>query len=178
MYELTKLQFTYRYMLSLNTLGYTYKLSIQTVVQKQYQRIINDAANRFRPQIPLEGWLRTVRKALGISGAQLARKMGVTRARVAQAEHAELSGGATLKSMQTAADAMGCRFVYAIVPEKRIEDIIAAQARRKALALVRTTSTHMALESQNLPDDKIAAEVDRIANELLREMPPDFWNDK
>jgi hypothetical protein len=36
----------------------------------------------------------------------------------------------------------------------------------------------MALESQNLSNEKIAAEVDRIANELAREMPPDFWSDK
>jgi hypothetical protein len=27
---------------------------------------------------------------------------------------------------------MGCRFVYAVAPDKRIEDVIAAQARKKA----------------------------------------------
>ena len=113
-----------------------------------------------------------------MSGAQLAKKMGVTRARVAQAEQAELSGGATLKSMQAAAEAMGCRFVYAVVPEKRIDDLIAAQARKKALALVGAASTHMALEAQTLPAVKIAQEAERLSRELAREMPPDFWNDK
>jgi predicted DNA-binding mobile mystery protein A len=112
-----------------------------------------------------------------MSGARLAKKMGVTRARVAQAEHAELSGGATLKSMQAAAEAMGCRFVYAVVPDKRIEDVIVAQARKKALALVGTASTHMALESQNLPKDKIAQEVERLTRDLVREMPSDFWSE-
>jgi predicted DNA-binding mobile mystery protein A len=80
--------------------------------------------------------------------------------------------------MQAAAEAMGCRFVYAIVPEKRIEDVITAQARKKAMALVGTASTHMALESQTLPKDKIAQEVERLMREIAREMPPDFWIDK
>jgi predicted DNA-binding mobile mystery protein A len=153
-------------------------MSVKTTVQQQYQRIVDAATSHPGPRTPPEGWLRTVRKALGMSGAQLAKRMGVTRARVAQAENAELSGGATLKSMQAAAEAMGCRFVYAIVPEKRIEDVIMAQARKKAIALVGTASTHMALESQTLPKDKIAQEVERLTREIAQEMPPDFWSDK
>jgi predicted DNA-binding mobile mystery protein A len=103
--------------------------------------------------------------------------MGVTRARVAQAEQAELSGGATLKSMQAAAEALGCRFVYAVVPERLTEDVIKAQARKKALALVATASLHMALESQTVPKERTAEEVERLARELARDMPPDFWSD-
>jgi len=153
-------------------------MSVKTIVRQQYQRIADNAASHAGLQTPLEGWLRTVRNALGMSGAQLARKMGVTRARVAQAERAERSGGITLKSMQATAEAMGCRFVYAIVPPERIEDIIMAQARKKAMAVVGTASKHMALENQTLPNDKIAQEVERLTQEIAREMPPDFWNDK
>jgi predicted DNA-binding mobile mystery protein A len=153
-------------------------MRVKKVVQQQYQNIVDAAATTLSgSSVPPEGWLRTVRKALGMSGAQLGKRMGLTRARIAQAEHVELTGGATLKSMQAAAEAMGCRFVYAIVPDKRIEDVIAAQARKKAAALVGTASTHMALESQNLPKDQIASEVARVEGELAREMPPDFWSD-
>jgi predicted DNA-binding mobile mystery protein A len=153
-------------------------MSMKDLVHQQYQRLVDTAATHRVLKRPPEGWLRTVRKALGMSGAELGKRMGRTRARIAQAEHLELTGGATLKSMQAAAEAMGCRFVYAIVPEKRVEDVIAAQARKKAAALVGTASTHMALESQNLPQDKIAAEIERVAGELAREMPPGFWSDK
>jgi predicted DNA-binding mobile mystery protein A len=104
--------------------------------------------------------------------------MGVTRARVAQAEHAELAGGITLKSMRAMAEAMGCRFVYAIVPQGRIDDVIMAQAREKAKAVVGTASQHMALEGQTLPNDKIAQEIERLTQEIAREMPPDLWSDK
>jgi predicted DNA-binding mobile mystery protein A len=153
-------------------------MNVKTIALQQYQRIVDKAAPHATLQTPPEGWLRTARKALGMSGAQLAKKMGLTRARIAQAEQAELHGGVTLKSMQATAEAMGCRFVYAIVPPHRIEDIIMEQARKKAKAIVGTASKHMALESQTLPKDKIAKEVDRLAEDMAREMPSDLWSDK
>jgi predicted DNA-binding mobile mystery protein A len=155
-------------------------MSVKTIVQQQYRSIVDSAAATAAGlKTPPEGWLRTVRNALCMSGAQVAKKMGVTRARVTQAEHAELTGGVTLKSMQATAEAMGCRFVYAIIPPSgRIEDIITTQARKKAMAIIGTASKHMALEDQALPDDKIAQEVERLTREIAQEMPPDFWSDK
>ena len=155
-------------------------MSVKTTAQQQYRSIVDSAATTVAGlTTPPEGWLRSVRKALGMSGAELARKMGVTRARVTQAEHAELSGGVTLKSMQATAEAMGCRFVYVIIPSSgRIEDVITAQARKRAMAIVGTASKHMALENQKLPDDKIAEEVERLTREIAQEMPPDCWSDK
>ena len=153
-------------------------MSVKAIVQQQYRSIVDGAATSYAAlKVPPEGWLRTVRNALGMSGAELAKKMGVTRARVTQAEKAELTGGVTLKSMKATAEAMGCRFVYAIVPPGRIEDIVMAQARKKAMAIVGTASKHMALENQALPNDKMAKEVDRLAHEIAREMRSDFWSD-
>jgi predicted DNA-binding mobile mystery protein A len=153
-------------------------MSVKTIARQQYQRIVDNAASNAALQTPPEGWLRTVRNALGMSGSQLAKKMGVSRARIAQVEQAELRGGVTLKSMQATAEAMGCRFVYAIVPPGRVEDVITAQARKKATAVVSTASKHMALEAQTLPNDKMAQEVERLTHEIAQEMSPDFWSDK
>ena len=155
-------------------------MSVRTVIQSQYRGLVdNAAANLIGLKLPPEGWLRTVRSALGMSGAEVARKLGVTRARVAAAERDELDGGISLKSMQAMAEAMGCRFVYAIIPPSgHIEDLILAQARKKALAIVGLTSTHMALEDQKLPDATIAQEVERLTREIARERPSDFWSEK
>ena len=74
-------------------------MSVKTIVQQQYRNIVDNAAASVAGlKTPPEGWLRTVRRALGMSGAKVAKKMRVTRARVTQAEHAELTGGVTLKS--------------------------------------------------------------------------------
>ena len=152
-------------------------MTVKTVVRQQYQRLVDSASSCAGLRTPPEGWLRTVRKALGMSGAQLAKIMEVTRARVAQAEHAELSGGATLKSMQAAAEAMGCRFVYAIVPEKRLR-IQSSRRPEKRPWLSSARPARTWLWKAELPDDKIAQEVERLTRELAREMPSDFWNDQ
>ena len=145
----------------------------------QYRAIAARAAPLSHVVTPGEGWIATIRKALGMSGAELGRRLGVTRARVSQAERAEREGGITLKAMEDFAEAMGCRFVYAIVPpEGRVESLVAAQARRKAEALVARASAHMALERQALPEKKTRAEVERLARELMEDMPPDFWSEK
>lgn len=152
-------------------------MSVRQAVREQYQALV-DLTQGSNIAIPVEGWIRTVRKALGMSGAQLARRMGVTRARIAQAEKAELDGGATLKSMRATAEAMGCRFVYAFVPPDSIENVVLQQARKKAQAIVGRAGMHMALEDQAVPESRAQREVTRLANELLVKMPPDFWEDQ
>jgi predicted DNA-binding mobile mystery protein A len=154
-------------------------MSLKHTIRQQYQTLADRAFSQTASlQTPPEGWIRTMRKALGMSGAQLARRMGVTRARISNAEQAEMSGGATLKSMKATAQAMDCRFVYAIVPNESIEAMIAARAHRKAEAIVGIASGHMALESQTLPEEKNLSEKERLAAELAREMPSGFWDDK
>ncbi len=155
-------------------------MSIEQIVAKQYRDKVNEAVKQLRgfSAHPPEGWLRTVRTALGMSGTQLAKRLGVTKARVSKAEHDEPSGSITLKSMQAMAEAMGCRFVYAVIPEKEIEEMIKQQALKKARAQVRAASTHMALEAQSLNDEQLTFEVQRIAKEIVEKMPSDLWNNE
>lgn len=154
-------------------------MSVKRLAALQYRALVDGAAPLARIAMPRDGWLATVRKALGMSGAELARRLGVTRARVSQAERSEAEGGITLKAMEQFAEAMGCRFVYAIVPpDGRIESLVAAQARKKAEAIVAKASIHMALEKQALPERKNRAEVERLARELMEDPPPGFWSEK
>ncbi len=154
-------------------------MSFKNIVAKQYQEKVDRAAEAVRlVDMPTEGWICTLRKALNMSAAELARRLGKSRALVSNTEKAELVGGVTLKTMMSMAEAMGCRVVYAIVPEERIERTLAAQAEKKARLLVVKSSQHMALEAQNLTPKQMDAEVKRIAQELLRDMPSDFWRDK
>lgn len=154
-------------------------MGIEAIVLKQYRDKVNQAVIRFDGySMPRsEGWLKTVRKALGMSGAQLAKRLGVTKGRVSQAESGELSGGVTLRSMQSMAEAMDCRFVYAIVPRKDIESMINDQAVIKAKARVKAASTHMALEAQSLDKHALDSEIERIASEIMSKMPSDFWSE-
>ena len=154
-------------------------MSIHSTVLRQYRDKLDRAAVQTRDlQLPPQGWLRTAREALGMTGATLGRRLGLTRARISQAEAGELNGSVSLKTMQNMAAAMGCRFVYAIVPLGSIDDAVLAQARKQAARLVSRASGHMALEDQALSPKRIDAEVERLARGLAEKPPADFWDDK
>lgn len=153
-------------------------MSIKAIVSRQYQDILDRAGKAVSTlTLPPEGWLCTARKALRMSGAQLARRLGVSRAQVSQTEKSELSGGVTLKTMHNMAEAMGCRFVYAIVPEQDSQSLIEKQAHKKAQLLVEQANQQMALEGQTLNTQQIQFEIARLQKELLEKMPSDFWDD-
>ena len=68
-------------------------MSIDKIVAKQYRDRVNQAVSQFgdvaiQPNhgLPEEGWLRTVRTALGMTGTQLAKKLGVTKDRFFKSE--------------------------------------------------------------------------------------------
>ena len=154
-------------------------MNVKDTARKQYVRIVDRAAQQLESvQKPSEGWLSVLRKALGMSGAEVAARMGVSRGAVYQAERNEREGAITINQMQKLAEAMGGRFVYAIVPEGSVEDVIRAQARRKAEARIRRASAHMALEKQSLPSAQTRQRIEELADELVRDMPPDFWEVK
>ncbi|GAC31062.1 transcriptional regulator, XRE family [Paraglaciecola polaris LMG 21857] len=153
-------------------------MSMKRLVVKQYRENVNRAREMLDGlSMPSEGWLRTVRKALDMSGAQLGRRLGVTRAAISKREKDELSGSITIKSMQQMAESMGCKFVYAIVPETEIEEVVLKRARLKAMQQVRNAGVHMALESQLIAEGKLLAEVERLAKEMIDKPSSDLWND-
>jgi predicted DNA-binding mobile mystery protein A len=153
-------------------------MGINRIVAKQYRDKVNQAFHQLGSlSMPPEGWLRTVRHALGMSGPQMAKRLAVTKARISRAEQDELRGSVTLKTMQNMAEAMNCRFVYAVVPDQEIEEMIKKRALQKAREQVNSASTHMALEAQALNDEQLAFEIDRIASGIVEKMPSDLWND-
>jgi predicted DNA-binding mobile mystery protein A len=143
---------------------------------RQYARLLDKAAQQLAGlNAPKDGWIAMMRKALGMSAPDLARRMGVTKAAIYQVERKECEGGVTLRHMERLAEALGGRFVYAIVPEGSVDDILRTQARRKAESIVRRASAHMALEQQSLTSAQLHEEIDRLADELLHTHPSDFW---
>jgi predicted DNA-binding mobile mystery protein A len=97
---------------------------------------------------PREGWLRTLRMALGLSTGQLAERLGARQPRVLQLEKGEISDTATLASLRKAADALDCDLVYALVPRKPLEQMVRDQVDTVAKQELATVSHSMALEEQ------------------------------
>jgi len=127
---------------------------------------------------PPKGWLRAIRDALGMTTAQLAHRIGVTQPRIVELEQSEVSGAVTLHSLQRAAEALGCRVVYALVPDRPLAEVVRARAELVADKQLTSVQHTMELEDQGVRD--------KGANKLLREMyirkllqkPARLWDEK
>jgi predicted DNA-binding mobile mystery protein A len=126
---------------------------------------------------PRKGWLSEIRRALGMSANQLATRMQVTRPAVSQYEKGEVDGTITLETLEKAAAALGCEFVYALVPKAPLADLVRRQARWVATRMIRRASHSMHLERQGVSDDEIKKQIDDLTQQLLADGPRTLWDD-
>jgi predicted DNA-binding mobile mystery protein A len=126
--------------------------------------------------IPRTGWLAEVRKGLGMTAAQLAHRLGLTRQRVGALERAEADGRVTLGSLKRASQAMGCDFVYAIVPRGSLEAMVERQAQAVAANMVQRAAHSMWLERQGTSDQEVAAQIKALAEKLKVERTSRLWD--
>ena len=74
--------------------------------------------------------------------------------------------------MQNLAAAMGGRFVYAIVPDARIDDVLYRQALKRAKHLAQEERDQASWSNDDRQDW-----IEDKAAELLHDFPADFWED-
>lgn len=121
--------------------------------RKDARRRLDARLEKWREQasqpVPHQGWVRAIRDALGMSSTELAERLGVDQSRVPRIEQGEVKGSVTLDTMERAAEAMGCRFVYAIVPDESLAASVMKQARAKARGELGPVEHTMDLEDQS-----------------------------
>jgi predicted DNA-binding mobile mystery protein A len=100
------------------------------------------------PAVPPKGWIATVRDALGMSHADLARQMGVAKATVVKLEASEAAGTIKLDTIRRAAEAMGCSLRYVVIPESSLEQIVDDRARELVSRSFGRVEHTMKLEDQ------------------------------
>ncbi len=147
------------------------------LIQEQLETTLSRISDIRGVQRPAKGWLRAIREALGMSGKQFARRLGVAPPRITALEKNEMSGSVTIKTMQKAADALECDFVYAIIPRKNLTDIVRKRALSLATKRLGRVSHSMLLEAQQLPDVEQKKVFDYEVEELIRNMPKELWDD-
>ena len=130
------------------------------------------SAERFTP--PVRGWIRAIRQALGMSAAQLAKRLGVKQPSVVNMEQSEAKGTIELATLRRVAAALDCTLVYALVPNRPLETMV--QERARALARRRFAAVE---HSMQLEDQKVSAkDTDAQIEGLIRDMNPSrLWDD-
>ena len=128
---------------------------------------------RYRP--PPKGWIRAIRNALGMSGAQLGRRIGVKAQSVADIEKSEASGSIQLKTLRRAAEALDCVVVYALIPKSSLQDMVQRRARDIAHKEFARIAHTMDLEAQGLSREEREEQIETYIRDHLRER--DLWED-
>jgi predicted DNA-binding mobile mystery protein A len=124
---------------------------------------------------PARGWIKAIREGLGMTSAQLARRMGVSQPRIAELEKAEAGGNVTIQSLERAAEALDCRLVYVLVPNRALEDQLTERAERLAEQQVVSVEQTMRLEQQAVANTRQRRSLkQRFVAELL-DRPSRLW---
>jgi predicted DNA-binding mobile mystery protein A len=127
-------------------------------------------AKQFAP--PVRGWIKAIREALGMSTAQLAQRLGVRQPSVVSIEQSEAKGTIELATLRRIAEALDCTLVYALVPNKPLEDTIRERARLFARRRQEPVEHSMTLEDQKVARKETESEIDLIVRETH---PRKFW---
>jgi predicted DNA-binding mobile mystery protein A len=127
--------------------------------------------------MPQEGWIRTVRKTLGMSLLQLGRKLNISKQSVSELERREAEGTIQLQKLREVAQAMNLHLVYALVPNNgSLESLVRERARAWAFNVVQRTHQTMVLEEQSTGYERQQADVEALVEELMKVMPKQLWD--
>ncbi len=153
-----------------------YTLSMVTA-HEQIDRKLKDIRPLTQMLRPAKGWVRAIRDGLGMTTRQLGARMGVSQPRVTALEKAEATGNITLESLERAAEALGCRVVYALVPGVPLGETLEMRARQIADRQLAAVDQTMRLEAQGVADRETQSDLRRQLMEKLLHRPARLWDE-
>ncbi|MCB0350849.1 MAG: mobile mystery protein A [Bdellovibrionales bacterium] len=124
---------------------------------------------------PKEGWVKEVRSSLGMSLEDLGKRLGTIKQRIQAIEKSELDGKVTVESLQKTAEAMGCDFIYFIVPKESLEKVIETQAEIAARSMLSQVDKTMKLEKQGMDSNEQKQAIDDMKKKILSEKINKIW---
>ena len=144
---------------------------------EQLDKRLNELRLLTKATRPSRGWIRAVREALGMTTAQLAKRMDVRQPRIVELEKAEASGNITMRSLERAAEALGCQVVYALIPREPLTTTLEERALQVAERQLSSVEQTMRLEAQGVDDQaQRKRTLERLADDLLRR-PARLWDE-
>lgn len=148
-------------------------------VAAQSRAALDSRFNDLRPvqkfARPVRGWIKAIREALGMSSAQLAKRLKVKQPTIAKIEQSELKGTIQLATLQRLAEALDCKLVYALVPNEPLESIVRDRGRQVARRRLDAVGHTMLLENQKVPTKDFEARLDELARDIK---PRTLWDDE
>lgn len=148
--------------------------------QKAIIEQLNNALLKYKDLADLSysahGWIRTIRKTLGMSTRQLARRTGISQQRLSKIEQQEMAGEIKLSTMKKIAGGMDCAFIYAFIPNSSIHEMIRKQAEKIVRKRFERVTANMVLEDQELYGDMKKKSYDLAIEKAMDQMDKTFWD--
>jgi len=127
---------------------------------------------------PRKGWIRAIRDAIGMTGEQLAKRLGVNKQRVSRIERDEKLGKVTIKTLRNVAEGMDCIFVYGFVPRDTLEQTVRNQAISVAIKRMARSNQMMRLEKQELGEKEKEKALKELILDITSTMPKSLWDEE
>ena len=148
-------------------------MKAQKLIRLQLDKQFDEIKHILKFDRPLSGWIKTLRNALGMSATQLAKRMNISQARVSSIESAEIEGSLTLNKINETAKALNCKFVYFLIPEDSLDDIVKKQAIKSVMESHKNVAHSMGLENQSVEKGREFVEAE--AEALMFEESNKIW---
>ena len=139
-----------------------------------------DATLRANPHLreittPRGGWIKSIRTALGMTAAQLAKRAQIKPQSVLDLERREDAGTITVATLQKAARALNCEVKIVFLPQLSFDEMLRNQAMMKARDERNRVVHSMHLEAQ---DDGLqyALKLEKLTNSWLTTRRARLWD--
>jgi predicted DNA-binding mobile mystery protein A len=149
------------------------KARLATQSRAQLDERFRELGPAKRYAAPVRGWIKAIREALGMSTAQLAKRLGIKQPSLVELEQSEAKSTIELATLRRVAEALDCTLVYALVPKKPLENTIRERARAFAHRRREPVEHSMLLEDQKVTAKNAEARLDEIVRETN---PRLFWD--
>ncbi len=146
------------------------------IIREQMDRTLSEFSLLKNLRTPSSGWIRSIRKGLGMSGRQLAGRLDVSKQSVSRLEQDELSGSITIKTLRKVAESLDCIFVYGFIPRTSLEDTVRKRAEEISRERLRRVHQTMILEEQVIKDENLKSLISEDVEGIMNEMPRDLWD--
>ncbi len=125
---------------------------------------------------PPLGWIKAIRTGLGMSGRQLANRIGVTKQSISRIEQDEVTGSITIKTLRKVAEGMDCVLVYGFVPRTSLEDTVRRRSEKVARERIQRINQTMTLERQEIKSESVEKIIEEDVKKMVDKMPGNLWD--
>jgi predicted DNA-binding mobile mystery protein A len=148
----------------------------QALEQKQLDAKLSQASSLRSVEPPRNGWIKSVRLALGMTAAQLGNRLRMSPQAVLTLEKREVAGTITLASLEKAARALNCEMRVVFVSNRGTAETVHARALTKAREERNGIVHTMGLEAQG-KGVREALDLEKIAESWRTKRRERLWDE-